>query len=113
LLARHFMRATMLAQRVSQSLPILNPKPKLREEPRLACAIAMPGSEQIIRNLVALDDQLVGLGNFIWLRLDDGGFQPAANKATGHIISRSLHAVANRASRRRLRCMSEQLLATP
>ena len=55
------MRATMLAQRVSQLLPILNPKPKLREEPRLACALAMRGIEQIIRNLLALDDQFVSV----------------------------------------------------
>jgi hypothetical protein len=56
------MRATVFAQCVGELLSIPNPKPKLREEPRLACAIAMRGIEQIIRNLVVLDDQLLWVG---------------------------------------------------
>jgi len=52
----------MLAQRLRQFLPRRQTKAKVREEPRLACTITMRRIEQVIRDLLALDHQLVWIG---------------------------------------------------
>lgn len=56
------MRATVLAQCFREPFPFLDAKPELDEEPRLARAVTMRWIEQTIHDLLALDHQLVSVG---------------------------------------------------
>jgi hypothetical protein len=60
----HFVRLPVVAKRLGQFLPLPGPKPKPNEKPGLACAIAVPGVEQVICDFLALNHKLVWIGQF-------------------------------------------------
>ena len=53
---------SVFAQRLCKLLPRLQTKAEMQKEPRLACTVTMRRVEQIIRDLLSLDHQLVCVG---------------------------------------------------